>query len=198
MQQYIKLSEYAKKNSVTYRTVWTWYSQGKIKDTITTPGGTILVRDTDLPADSSYGVILYARTSSSMNKELLERQVERLEQYAVSKGYKIKAVVKEFGSGLNDERPKLSKILQENRYDKIIVEYKDRLTRFGFNWLQLLTGGRIEVINESKEKDEDLIKDLISIIHCFSARIYGLRKSKKLKDMIKKDIRQIEKENCNK
>ena len=198
MQQYIKLSEYAKKNSVTYRTAWTWYSQGKIKDTITTPGGTILVRDTDLLEDSSYGVILYARISSSSNKELLERQAERLQQYAVSKGYKIKAVMKEFGSGLNDERPKLSKILQENQYDKIIVEHKDRLTRFGFNWLQLLTGGRIEVINESKEKDEDLVKDLISIIHCFSARIYGLRRSKNLKNMIKKDIRQIEKENCNK
>ena len=119
MQQYIKLSEYAKKNSVTYRTAWTWYSQGKIKDTITTPGGTILVRDTDLLEDSSYGVILYARTSSSSNKELLERQAERLQQYAVSKGYKIKAVMKEFGSGLNDERPKLSKILQENLFRKI-------------------------------------------------------------------------------
>lgn len=197
MQKYIKLSEYAKNNSITYRTAWRWFKEGKIKDAKMTPTGTILVKE-DSIEDNSYGVVLYARTSSSSNKELLERQAERLKDYAISKGYKIKSIIKEFGSGLNDQRPKLSKILEENQYDKIIVENKDRLTRFGFNWFQLLTNNRIEVINESKEKDEDLVKDLISIIHCFSARIYGLRRSKNLKNMIKKDIHQIEKENCNK
>lgn len=193
MQKYIKLSEYAKNNSITYRTAWSWYKEGKIKDTKLTPSGTILVKDEQM-TDSSFGVILYARTSSSTNKDLLERQAERLKEYAISKGYKIKSIVKEFGSGLNDQRPKLSKILQENQYDKIIVEHKDRLTRFGFNWFQILTNNRIEVINESKEKDEDLVKDLISIIHCFSARIYGLRRSKNLKNKIKKELHQIEKE----
>ena len=101
-------------------------------------------------------------------------------------------IVKEYGSGLNDERKLLSKILKDDNYDKIIVENKDRLTRFGFNWIQLLTGNRIEVINESKEKDEDITKDLISIIHCFSARIYGLRRSQNLKNNIKKYIKEIE------
>ena len=60
--------------------------------------------------------------------------------------------------------------------------------RFGFNYIQLLTGDRIEVMNESKEKDEDLVKDLISIIHCFSARIYGLRRSQRLKSKIEQVI----------
>ena len=120
---------------------------------------------------------MYARTSSSQNKDLIENQAKRLEAYAIAKGYKIRQIVKEFSSGLNDERKQLTKILQENKYDKIIVEHKDRLTRFGFNWIQLLTGNRIEVINEAKEKDEDIMKDLISIIYCFSARIYGLKRS---------------------
>ncbi|MCI7224812.1 MAG: recombinase family protein [Mollicutes bacterium] len=79
--------------------------------------------------------MLYARTSSSKNKTLLENQVKRLEQYAIAKGYKIKQIVKEYGSGLNDERKLLSKILKDDNYDKIIVENKDRLTRFGFNWI---------------------------------------------------------------
>ena len=117
--------------------------------------------------------------------------------YAISKGYKIKQIIKEYGSGLNDQRKQLTNVLKDNRYDKIIVEHKDRLTRFGFNWIQLLTNNRIEVINETKERDEDLVHDLISIIHCFSARLYGLRRSKRLKIKIQNDIKEIEKNNQN-
>ena len=165
----------------------------KINGAYQLESGTVIVPNNILDNNTQEnGVILYARTSSSKNKTLLENQVKRLEQYAIAKGYKIKQIVKEYGSGLNDKRKLLSKILKDDNYDKIIVENKDRLTRFGFNWIQLLTGNRIEVINESKEKDEDITKDLISIIHCFSARIYGLRRSQNLKNNIKKYIKEIE------
>ena len=184
----MKLSKYAKELGVDYRTAWNWFKSGKIEEAYQTPTGTVIVPDIKNEQSKTYGVILYARTSSSQNKDLLDNQVKRLEDYAAAKGYKVKQVVKEFGSGLNDERKQLTKILQENKYDKIIVEHTDRLTRFGFNYIQLLTGDRIEVINESKEKDEDLVKDLISIIHCFSARIYGLRRSQRLKSKIKQVI----------
>ena len=184
----MKLSKYAKELGVDYRTAWNWFKAGKIDGAYQTPTGTVIVPDNKEEQNEDYGVILYARTSSSQNKELLNNQVKRLEDFAAAKGYKVKQVIKEFGSGLNDERKQLTKILQENKYDKIIVENKDRLTRFGFNYIQLLTGNRIEVMNESKEKDEDLVKDLISIIHCFSDRIYGLRKSKKLKTKIEQII----------
>lgn len=187
----MKLSEYAKLHGVTYRTAWNRFKAGKIKGAVQIETGTIEVPEVVLERPS-YGVILYARTSSSQNKKLIENQVERLKNYAAAKGYKVKKIVKEFGSGLNDERKQLSKILSEDKYDKIIVENKDRLTRFGFNWIQLLTKNRIEVINEVKEKDEDLTKDLISIIHCFSARIYGLRRSQNLKKKIEQDIKDIE------
>lgn len=188
----MKLRDYAKLHEVTYRTAWNRFKAGKIKNAIQTETGTIEILEIKEPTD--YGVILYARTSSSQNKKLLENQVERLKDYAAAKGYKIKQIVKEFGSGLNDERKQLTKILKENKYDKIIVEHKDRLTRFGFNWIQLLTDNRIEVINETKEKDEDLTADLISIIHCFSARLYGLRKSQNVKNKIKKVITEEDKE----
>ena len=184
----MKLSKYAKELGVDYRTAWNWFKSEKIEGAYQTPTGTVIVPDIKNEQSKTYGVILYARTSSSQNKDLLDNQVKRLEDYAAAKGYKVKQVVKEFGSGLNDERKQLTKILQENKYDKIIVEHKDRLTRFGFNYIQLLTGDRIEVMNESKEKDEDLVKDLISIIHCFSARIYGLRRSQRLKSKIKQVI----------
>ncbi len=184
----MKLSKYAKELGVDYRTAWNWFKAGKIERAYQTPTGTVIVPDIKNEQSKTYGVILYARTSSSQNKDLLDNQVKRLEDYAAAKGYKVKQVVKEFGSGLNDERKQLTKILQENKYDKIIVEHKDRLTRFGFNYIQLLTENRIEVMNESKEKDEDLVKDLISIIHCFSARIYGLRRSQRLKSKIEQVI----------
>lgn len=183
----MKLSMYAKKLGVCYRTAWNWFNEGKIDGAYQLPSGTVIVPD---DVKNEYGVILYARTSSSQNKDLLENQAKRLESYAIAKGYKIKKIVKEFGSGLNDERKQLTKILQENQYDKIIVEHKDRLTRFGFNWIQLLTGNRIEVINETKEKDEDITRDLISIIHCFSARIYGLRRSQRIKTKVEEALKE--------
>ena len=189
----MKLSQYAKELGVCYKTAWNLFKQNKINGAYQLESGTVIVPNNIFDNNTQEnGVILYARTSSSKNKPLLENQVKRLEQYAIAKGYKIKQIVKEYGSGLNDERKLLSKILKDDNYDKIIVENKDRLTRFGFNWIQLLTGNRIEVINESKEKDEDITKDLISIIHCFSARIYGLRRSQNLKNNIKKYIKEIE------
>lgn len=191
----MKLSQYAKEIGVCYKTAWNLYKANKIPGAYQLQSGTVIVpNNINEQQQTNKGVILYARTSSSQNKKLLENQVERLKDYAFAKGYKIKQVVKEYGSGLNDERKQLTQILKDNDYDKIIVENKDRLTRFGFNWIQLLTGNRIEVINEAKEKDEDITKDLISIIHCFSARIYGLRRSQNLKNKIKKDIEEIEKE----
>lgn len=189
----MKLSQYAKELGVCYKTAWNLFKQNKINGAYQLESGTVIVPNNIFDNNTQENsVILYARTSSSKNKTLLENQVKRLEQYAIAKGYKIKQIVKEYGSGLNDERKLLSKILKDDNYDKIIVENKDRLTRFGFNWIQLLTGNRIEVINESKEKDEDITKDLISIIHCFSARIYGLRRSQNLKNNIKKYIKEIE------
>ena len=186
----MKLSQYAKQIGVCYRTAWNYYKANQIPGAYELPSGTIIVPDEINQQNQKYGVILYARTSSSENKHLLDTQIQRLEEYAISKGYKIKESIKEIGSGLNDERKKLSKVLKENKYDKIIVENKDRLTRFGFNWIQLLTNNRIEVINESKAKDEDLIKDFASIIHCFCARLYGLRRSQNMKNKINKVIQE--------
>lgn len=188
----MKLSDYAKSLGLTYQTAWNHFKAGQINGAYQLPTGTVIVPD-NVEQTKSYGVVLYARTSSSQNKKLLEDQVTRLKNYAAAKGYTVKAVVKEFGSGLNDERKQLTKVLKENQFDKIIVENKDRLTRFGFNWLQLLTNNRIEVINACEGKDEDLVKDLISIIHCYSARIYGLRRSQNIKNQIKN---VLETENC--
>jgi len=103
--------------------------------------------------------VIYARVSSSENKTELDAQVERLRQYALSKGYRIREVVKKIGYGIDDNRKRLQKLLRDGKATKILVEHEDRLTRFGFNYLKTPLanqGCEIEVVNESKEDKRSL------------------------------------------
>jgi len=185
----VKLSVWAKNNGIKSRTAWFQFRAGKVPGARQLATGTIVVDVPELETKPECGVIIYARTSSSSNKSLVEAQAARLESYAISRGYKISKIVKEFGSGLNDKRPKLTEVLRAGNYSKIIVEHKDRLTRFGFEWFQVMTGGRIEVVNEAKTADEDITRDLISIVHCFAAKIYSLRrKRRKIVEAIQSDV----------
>jgi predicted site-specific integrase-resolvase len=98
--------------------------------------------------------------------------------------------VKECASGLNDQRPKLQKILQEGKATRIIVEHKDRLTRFGFEYIKTLFDGEIVVINEVKEDEQDLMQDFVSLVTSFCARLYGKRRSKRKTEKLIKDLQE--------
>ena len=175
----IKLSEYAKLNALSYRAVWNRFKAGKIPNASINELGHILV-EIDNDAIDKNKVAIYARVSSSENKDNLAAQVDRLTQYSIAKGYQIVATYAEVGSGINDKRTKLEKLLAEQNYSKIIVEHKDRLTRIGFNYIETLLknrGKEIEVVNLSTNDESNLMEDLISIIYSFSARMYGLRQS---------------------
>lgn len=175
----VKLSEYAKINALSYRAVWNRYKAGKIPNASMNELGHIVVEIDQDKVDAN-SVAIYARVSSSENKDNLAAQVERLTQYAIAKGYQIISTYAEVGSGVNDKRPKLEKLLTDSNYSKIIVEHKDRLTRVGFNYIETLLknrGKEIEVVNLSTNDESNLMEDLISIIYSFSARMYGLRRS---------------------
>ena len=106
-------------------------------------------------------------------------------------GFTVKHVVKEVGSGLNDNRKKLLKLLDNKSIGFIIVEHKDRLTRFGFNYIDTLLksrGGKVVVINDIDNDKEDLVQDFISVITSFCARIYGKRRSKRKTEKILENI----------
>jgi len=187
----MKLSDYAKRLGITYRAAWGWYKQGKIKGAFQTESGAIIVPE-ERTKKGDY-VVIYARVSSSENKNNLNSQAERLTQYAIAQGYQLKEVIKEVGSGVNDNRPKLQKILREEKATKIIVEHKDRLTRFGYNYLSTLLSlldCEIEVVNQTSEDREDLMQDLVSIITSFCARYYGLRRSKRKTEKIIKELKE--------
>ena len=122
---------------------------------------------------------IYSRESSSENKAALRSQTEGLRKYATAKGWQIVHVVEEFGSGVNDRRKKLHKLLGLTDYDVLLVEHKDRLTRFGFSWFEALCRFRIEVVNKAESDTHDLMEDLVAIITSFSARLYGQRRGRK-------------------
>jgi predicted site-specific integrase-resolvase len=178
----MKLSQYAKQVGVSYETAWHWFKAGHIRG-YQMPTGTIIVTEPvgSTPSLASEQVVIYARVSAAENKGNLDSQAQRLQDYCTAKGWQVGRVVKEVGSALNDERPKLLKLLTDPAVTVIVVEHKDRLTRFAFHYLEALLGmqaRRIEVVKESEAGRDDLIQDLVSIITSFCARLYGQRRSK--------------------
>jgi predicted site-specific integrase-resolvase len=175
----MKLSTYAKQLGISYQTAWRLFKDGKL-NAYKLPSGTVIVREEESQG-SEQSVAIYCRVSSSENKGNLESQKKRLLDYCAAKGYKVSRVITEVGSGINDTRKQWLSLLQDRMVRIIVVEHKDRFTRFGFTGYKTLlnTDGRdIEVVNEAENGKEDLLQDLISIITSFCARLYGQRRCK--------------------
>ena len=184
----MKLSQYAKKVGVSYRTVWRWYRDGKISS-YQMPTGTIIITEDETQSPSEK-VAIYARVSSSEHKSNLETQADRLAAYCSAKGWQVHQVVKEVGSGINDSRDKLLKLLADTSITIIAIEHKDRLTRFDFNYISTLLESqerRIEVVNLADNDRDDLLQDLTSIIYSFCVRLYGQRRAKRKTEQIAKN-----------
>jgi putative resolvase len=141
---------------------------------------------------SANHVALYARVSSVDQKNDLERQLERLKDYGAAHGYQVTRMVSEIGSGLNDRRPKFLKLLTEPTIGVIVVEHRDRGTRFGFIYIEQLLamqGRRLEVVFP-KDTDDDLVNDFVSMITSMAARIYGRRKAEQIKQCVEQVMKQ--------
>jgi putative resolvase len=188
----MKLSQYAKKAGISYKTAWRWYKAGTL-DAYQTPTGMVVVRDPHMERIGTGRIALYARVSSADQKSDLERQVQRLRDYAAARGHQVAKEVIEIASGLNDSRPKFLKLLADPTIGTIIVEHKDRGTRFGWNYLTTLMeaqGRRIEAVFPEETKD-DLVNDFVSIITSMAARIYGRHGSKRRAQRIKQCVEQV-------
>src|SRR6266849_8380321 len=189
----MKLSQYAKKVGVTYRTAFRWWQLGHIKG-YQLPSGTIIVTEGEEIQERRTGqgqVVIYARVSSHEHRANLERQAERLEDYCAAKGYQVSRVVKEIGSGTNDNRAKFLALLEDQRIAVIVVEHKDRATRFGFRYLETLLerqGRRVEVVNLADNGREDLVADLVAIVYSFCTRLYGQRRAKRKSETIVQEL----------
>jgi len=185
MQNYIKLSEYARKKSITYKTAWNHFKKGMIDGAFLDNTNHVLI---PINNNLNNNCIIYARVSSNDRKQSLIDQQKRLEEFANLKGYNIVGSYKEIASGMNDKRIILNKILNNDDWNILIIENKDRLTRFGFNYIKTLLNKQnkeIIILNTIDNDKQDLMKDLISIFYSFSARMYGLRRKKNKQDIIK-------------
>lgn len=137
----------------------------------------------------------YCRVSSSKQKDDLERQINNVKNYMCSKGYNFE-IISDIGSGINYNKKGLNNLMQmvaENKVEKVVIAYKDRLLRFGFELIEnicKLYNVSIEIIdNTEKTEQEELVEDLIQIITVFSCRLQGKRagKLKKIIEDVKND-----------
>ena len=189
-----KITEASNYLGVSINTLKTLANNGKIKS-FKTSGGHRRFRQEDL--DAYMGVekekqekltVIYARCSTAKQKENLERQKDRLRKHAEVKGY-MYVLIDEIASGINEKRNGIHKLIKmcfEGNVERVLIEYKDRLARFGYEYLDaIFTNLEIEVeIMETKEKkyEEELAEDIMKILTCYSARYYGARGGRKKKN----------------
>ena len=190
---------------VTAQTLRNWDKEGKLKPAYVKSNGyryysedSILSYTQERKTKKDLNVVGYARVSSKKQSDDLERQVNKLKTYLDSK-YSDYEIITDIGSGINYTKPGLKKLIEKiNRkeVDLIIVLYKDRLLRFGFELVEYfaeLNNVKIEVLDKiDKNQDQELVEDLVQIITVFSCKIQGKRKNK-TKELIDEFSQKIEK-----
>jgi putative resolvase len=162
------------------QTAYRWFRQGTMPvPAQRLPSGTILV---EVPGGTSDGtqeqrVVLYARVSAHDQRTDLDRQVARLSAWAAGQGIVVAEVVREVGSGLNGRRPRLRRLLADPTVAMIVVEHRDRLARFGVEYLEEVLGAQARrlVVLDPGEASDDLVSDMIEVLTSFCARLYGRR-----------------------
>jgi len=208
-ERLLRPKEVCQRLGISYSTLSRWVREGRIR-AIRTAGGKFRIPESEvrriaevLPVSKEVRAVIYARVSSSDQRSDLERQVQYLTEYCTSKGYGVVDVLSDVASGLKTDRKGLAKLLNyvvNRQVDVVVVTYRDRLTRFGFEYLEFFFncyGVRIEVVFGEEPKDvyQELVEDLVEIVTSFAGKLYGMRshRKKKLVEDFKKLIEEVEK-----
>lgn len=195
-----KVTEFASRLGVSVSTLRRWDSEGILKPAKVTDGGTRYYSEEQehtyfnrKVVEPSKVIVGYCRVSSAKQKDDLERQIENVKTYMYARGYSFELIT-DIGSGINYTKNGFTKLLDlitDGSVDKVVVLYKDRLVRFGYEMIEFLCdkfGTDIEIIdNTEKTEQEELVEDLCQIITVFSCRLQGrrVRKTKELVDSLK-------------
>lgn len=177
------VKEWAEREHLHPQTVWKWCRTGKMPVPVErTPSGMWLVHDpkyeTPVPSDTRQSrTVCYARVSSAGQKADLQRQADRLKAFALSMGVEAPEIVTETGSGMDDKRRKLKRLLADPTVGMIIVEHRDRLVRMNAGLVEsaLKAQGRRIIVVDDTESDDDLVRDMTDALTSFCARLYGRR-----------------------
>ncbi|QSR84930.1 IS607 family transposase [Methylacidimicrobium sp. B4] len=174
----MKLSVWAKRQGIGYKTAWRMWKDGKLPvPAEQLPTGTVIVHAEER---QPRGVALYARVSSADQKADLDRQLARLTEWAIAKRLTIVDAVKEVGSGMDDQRKGLLRLLRDPKIGTILVEHRDRLMRLGCEPLEaaLAAHGRSVRVVDPEERTDDRIRDLEEVILSLAAGLYGKRSAR--------------------
>lgn len=180
----VNLRQWALAQGVHPQTAYRWFREGTLPVPAVRLGPrTILVNPEGLAAAAEAqvcGAGLYARVSSSDQKNDLQSQALRLSQYAAKENIKVVSIVSEVGSGMSGKRPKLQKLLSDPHITTIIVEHKDRLGRMNVELVQacLAAHDRHLIVIDPDEVESDLVSDMVEVLTSFCARLYGKRGAK--------------------
>ncbi|MBE9390788.1 IS607 family transposase [Fervidicoccus fontis] len=193
---------------VSYTTLRRWIKEGRVK-AVQTIGGKYRIPESEVRRILSGAevreirAVIYTRVSSSDQEDSLERQIQYLTQYCISRGYKVVDILSDVASGLKTDRRGLLKLFNyvaSRQVDVVVVTYRDRLTKFGFEYLEyffIQYGVRIETVfgEELKNAYQELVEDLIEIVTSFAGKLYGMRSHRKkmLVEGFKKLVEEVEK-----
>jgi len=201
--------EACRRLGISFITLKRWIYSGKIR-AVKTPTGRWMIPESEIERiiggkgeAKEVRAAIYARVSSSDQKGDLERQIQYLTQYCSAKGYRVVGILSDVASGLKTNRRGLYKLFKHvvnKEVDVLVVTYKDRLTRFGFEYLEYFFkryGVRIEVVYGEEPKDayQELVEDLLAIVTSFAGKLYGMRshKKKRLVQGFRKLLEEVEK-----
>lgn len=206
MKQLLTLPETMEYLNVSKPTLHRWDKSGKLK-AIRTGGGHRRYRLSDVeqfasikeePKTTDIIVATYARCSTSDQKQHgdIDRQSQRLSEYCAKKKYKVEYIIKDMGSGINDKRKgftKLCNLVIEQKINKVVIEHKDRLTRFQYNLIEFFFksyGVDIELTdNKEYTEHEELVNDMMMLIASFSGRLYSARAKENNKKRKEKEVK---------
>lgn len=197
------INKFAKLLGITPQTLRNWDKSGKLKPVHTSSNGYRYYSEEQLQelkgSNKEKIVVGYCRVSSNKQKDDLERQVENMKTYLLAQGKPFK-IITDIGSGINYNKKGLNLILKEvteNKIEKIVILYKDRLVRFGYELIENICsiyGTKIEIIdNIEKSEEQELVEDLIQIITVFSCKLQ-CKRANKTKKMIQELINDNNKE----
>ncbi len=201
MPKIYRVGEFAKRIGKSPDTLRRWDREGRLSAK-RTPAGHRYYDEADVrkalgiePPETEKRTIVYLRVSSRSQLDDLNRQREAMEIFCLGAGIAVDEWMIEFGSGLNFKRPKflaLMDSIEAGQVSQLIVAHKDRLTRFGFDFFATFAqthGCQVTVANQEElSPEQEMIEDLMAILHCFSCRFSGLsRYQKQIKEAMKKD-----------
>jgi len=203
MESTMSTGKAAKLLGVSVKTLQRWEREGRLVPAARTDSNRRLYTETQLrefiglrqAVKVPTKLVAYCRVSSAAQKPDLANQRKVLEEFVVAKGLAGVEFIEEIGGGLNFKRPRFLALMDEigrREIKMLILAHRDRLTRFGFEWFEhfaKINGCELLVLNQERlSPEQEMVQDLMTIVHCFSSRLYGLRNyRKKLDEALKKN-----------